>query len=208
MTRLLYSIIVTLGVCVNAAPLSAARAQGKDSTKACDKAAKTVEKGHPAHKETAALNALVYCGRAGATGVSGALSQSRLENDVSSLEQFYYIADRWRDAEIMNAAMQLSRDAGAAVPARVFAVRHLLKIVQPGSAYSYSALAAGMVPSTAGNGAVTPPCRHGFSSDNGGIVGTPLPSDFASQIAIALSQLAGDASVPAPVRNAAECAQY
>lgn len=213
MIRKLYTVILIVGASVVSAPTATARAQGdgqeSDSTKACDKAAKTVENGHPAHKQLAALNALVTCGKAGAIATATALAQSRLTSDLDALTQFYFTVNQWRDADVMNAAMQLSGDPGAAVPARVFAVSYLLRLLTTGAAYSYNILIAGVVQIGSASGVTaTPACRHGFSSDNAGLAGTPLPSHFDTQIANVLGRLAADPSIPVQVKNAAQCAQY
>ena len=188
-----------------------------DSAKACDKAAKTVQKGHPAHKEQAALNTLLTCGSMGATVTAGALAHSGMESDTDVLTSFYFTVNAWRDADIMSAAMQLAGDPGATFQSRVYAISHLLKLLTPGAAWSYGILVAGAVPSASagvgsgtsgGVASVTPPCRHGFSSDNAGNVGTPLPPGYYTQITSLLGRLATDTSVPMQVQNAAECAQY
>ncbi len=178
----------------------------------CDQAVKTVANGRPAHKEAAALEYLQLCGSDGARQMAGALAGTKSEADTTALIQFYYKANPWRDADVMNAAMQLVADPGATTPARVHGILSLMHVIRPGLSFPYSAVIRGpkdvvVRPTGPDVEAIEGlPCQvRGFGSGGPQIVGTPLPRDFVSRIHGLLSQIADDATVPEPVRNAAAC---
>ena len=210
--RILNSAVMMIGLSLVFAQSTAAQVTQRskdDARKACDKAADIIEKGDPKHKEVQALRDLLQCGSGGATTTARALADSRTEQDRMALGDFYAVANQWRDADVMNAAVQVARDATATVPARVFAIRHLLWLLTPGAEFNYEALVAGTIVVRSVDGERhTLPCRHGFSSDNSTVTGTLLPTDFVAQLTSVLNALFADTSVPVPVRNAAECIQW
>ncbi len=173
----------------------------------CANASRIVSSGRPAHKETDALNTLAGCGKLGARTIATTLIATRTEHDLGVLERFHSYVIVWRDAELMGAAIELAKDPGATVESRVFAIRDLLWTVRPGHMFEYNRLVAGIVRKATNDGIIiTPSCRiSSLSSDNGGLVGTPLPADYATRIEVVLNQLNADSTTPVQVRNAAEC---
>lgn len=211
--RAYYAIILVGGLSAICTRPAASQDTGRDftndSVKTCEKAADIVRKGHPAHKEQAAWDALVRCGKTGAAATVTAIAQTRVEQDPMALAPFYFRVNQWRDVNIMNAASQIALDPSATVPARVFAVSHLLWLLTPGAIYSYDILTTGAVAVSKPDGLhYTPACRHGLASDNSSVTGTPLPIGFEIPLGTMLNQLAADVSMPLQVRNAAECAKY
>lgn len=186
-----------------------ARAQaggGKSDAKACEKAAQIVEKGHPAKKLGAAFLTLSTCGTMAADALVTGLSQYTQEGDPLVLEEFMREIDNWRDGRIFDAVTALVTNAGAAAPARVFAVRHLLILTHPFLVYSYAGLTVGEVTtSDADLERTTIGCRAMMTSESAGQVAYPLPPNYATVIQSTLDSLASSASTPTIVRNAARC---
>ena len=189
-------------------PLSS-EAQDKKREKECDKAAKVIEKGHPAHKQADALNTLLGCGATGANATSAAIQASRTEQDTVVLRIFYDLVDGWRDAVVMQAALQVARDESAEAPARVFAIRHLLVLLRPSAQFAYGRLARSVsIPDDTSSARSVTSCASGYASERGELHATPLPVDFAAQVTQALEQIKGAPSVPTTVRNAAGCTRF
>lgn len=187
----------------------AARAQGATNAdaKTCDKAARIVEKGHPAQKEADAFLTLSGCGTVGANAIAAGLLTYANETDPVVLDAFMSQADNWRDAAIFDAATTLATNGSATPAARVFAVRHLLKLTHPYFTYSYGGLTAGDSTTAAPDGTVltTIGCSTALGSESPDRVGTPLPADYATRIQTTLSSLAASPATPTVVRNAVRC---
>ena len=186
---------------------SSAAAQNGDQVETCKKAVKTVENGHPAHKETSALAKLASCGKDGATVMARAVTESRTEADPTVLLHFYWDVDLWRDAQVMDAAIALARDPSAATPSRVFAIRHILGLLNRRAEFDYAGLLEGVRVVTEASGAqyVTGGCRFAMGSEVADLSGTALPADFRTRLRAVLLQLSGDTGVTSAVRNAAAC---
>lgn len=198
--------VVLLGAAVW--PLSSL-AQDRKSEKECIKAAKVIDKGHPAHKQAEALSTLLGCGRTGANATSAAIQDSRAELDTLVLRSFYGLVDGWRDAVVMQAALEVARDASAAAPARVFAIRHLLVLLRPSAQFTYDNLVRSVViPDDTSSARSVTSCASGYASGVVDAHGTPLPSDYAAQLTQALSQIKAAPSGPTSVRNAASCVRF
>lgn len=180
----------------------AVHAQGKKDAKECEKAAKVIDKGHPAHEKRDALKTLLECGKVGATATSAAILDSRTEQDTRVLLDFWNTADGWRDGVVMQAALQVARDGAAATPARVFAIRHLLVLISPGSHYSYGSLTKSMDPPDT----ITLTCSVGYSNHWRSYMSAPLPTDYLTQLEQAFVQIRESPSTPIAVRNATLCA--
>ena len=195
------SCVLTVLLGVACGSVSAAQGNSTNTIKSCSEAARFVENGRPAHKQVAALEYLENCGQTGATATAFALRQSGSEIDVKTLGVLYQSIDWWRDATIMNAAMELARDPGASVPARVFAMSHLLSLKNPGFIYGYDAMLEGPTSHHV-------PCVRGSVSYPRTLVGQPLPSDFVTQIEVVFRQIVADDSAPREVRNAAACIDF
>jgi hypothetical protein len=187
------------------------QAQSVVSEKECEKAAKIIARGHPEKKERDAFALLSACGSVGANALATGLGQYRSETDTVALELFMRPVDGWRDATIMDAAARLASDPAAAVPARVFAIRHLTRLVNPLFLFQYGNLAVGdsAVRDASGNLlSLSLGCAHVGGSWFPSRVGTPLPTDYRARIQALLVGLAKDSAAPTSVRNAAQCADF
>jgi hypothetical protein len=199
-------LILAAMIALNCGVSSSGHAQSAHD-KDCDKAAKTVQNGHPAHKLTAALNTLSGCGALGGQTTAAAVQGTRLETDTTALEEFYTIADMWRDASVMQAAINLAQDAGASSQARVYAVRHLLRVVRPRSIFRYGNLVRGNVTTVAADStiAIRPGCRESSVGSVPALVGSQLPPDYRVRIRELLATLASSSSSDIRLQNAAKC---
>lgn len=185
------------------------RAQDRKSEKECDKAAKIIDKGHPAHKQTVALTVLLGCGSTGATATAAAIQDSRAEGDTIVLARLYDLVDGWRDAVVMQAAHQVAGNESAVAPARVFAIRHLLVLLRPSAQFAYGRLVRSVfIPDDTSSAQSVTSCASGYASEREGVHGTPLPTDYAAQLTQALAQLKSASAAPASVRNAAACTRF
>lgn len=210
MRNIVSFIAITVCLCLGDATTAAGQADRGDRVTPCEKATKTIENGHPAHKMDAALAYLVWCGNAGAQLTASALTGTRVESDTAVLMRFYLSANRWRDAGIMNAAMQLVRDPAATVESRAFASMHLLGLLHPTWDYHYGDVIAGtrVVTHPDGSQRILSGCRvTGYGSEAPDAAATPLPADYATRIRAFLAQVANDATVPEPIRNTAACGE-
>ena len=181
-----------------------AQGNSTNSIKSCSEATRFVQNGRPAHKQTAAIDYLARCGNAGATVVAGTVASVHDERDLNTLNEFFTLLYAWRDATVMQATITLAQDGSATVPARVFAITNLLRLVNPGYQYSYAKL------TEEGVHAPHIPCVHGYASvgTSGAAFGQPLPADYESRIGAVLTSLSNDTSQPLAVRNAASCIAF
>jgi hypothetical protein len=181
------------------------------SQKECDKAAKIVAKGHPEKKQPSALQTLAACGPIGAQALATGMNEYRTETDTGSLAVFMRAADRWRDANIMNTAIQLASDPSATVESRVFALRHITGLVNPYFLFDYAAMIAGRNEVRDSNGVLvswTLGCPRVMRSWKPNLVGTPLPADYRTRIQSTIEAIATNTSLPAMLRNATQCADF
>ncbi|HYC50728.1 MAG TPA: hypothetical protein VEB19_06455 [Gemmatimonadaceae bacterium] len=114
--------------------------------------------------------------------------------------------DSWRDAEIMSEAMRIARDPHAVGSARVFAIRHLMALLQPHKQFSFEQLVAGL------DSTVTPDrveyelgCMGALNPGRRAASVTPLPSGFEDRIKALLREISANESEPRAIRNAATC---
>jgi hypothetical protein len=105
---------------------------------------------------------------------------------------------------MMSAALMIASDASATMPARVFAISHLLKLVSPRITYSYSALLQRSRAETTNR---LVPCIPYAAGTHAAplTTGAPLPPNYANTLAAELLRIADDASAPTEVRYAATC---
>lgn len=122
------------------------------------------------------------------------------------LTRLYETVDSWRDAVVMKAALDVTNDAGASVPARVYALRHLIQLVNPGQYFGYGNLIVGDVPGQGANSnTITRGCHRMLASGRADVSATPLVSDYEQRIRAVATNLAGSSSAPVALRNAAAC---
>ena len=200
-----YAIALSLVVSLGATALHAQDSTQMDD-QLCKKAVKIVEKGRPEKKEGWAWNLISRCGPAGAQAMATGMHALRLERDVNVLEEFMWLADNWRDADLMRAAVALASDGTASAETRVFAIRHLIGLLNGSHRYSFDGLTA------SSDSTVTPEmvtytvgCRWASGSAHWNVTATPLSATYNAEILAVLSALAKDAQQPKIVRNAARC---
>jgi hypothetical protein len=197
------AVVLILG----APSLLAAQNNANKDDKACEQAAKIVAKVHPEKKEESAFLILTGCGASAANAFATGIAQYTHETDIAALDVFMSQVDNWIDSGIMTTAAALATNSAASPEARVFAVRYLLVLVRPYNRFAYAGLTVGDVSTTDAEGSIvtTTGCRSQMGSERADQVGTPLPADYADRIRQTLTRLAGDATAPAVVRNAARC---
>jgi hypothetical protein len=174
----------------------------------CEKAAAIIAKGHTSEADDWAFSALRPCGAAGARAFVAGIAHYRTETDVAALEDFMTQVDNWRDASIFDAVTALATDSAATPQARVFAVRHLILLVQPNFLLTYAGL------TRKADTTVTPDLVtwqevgcviQMISAPHGSIRGSPLPADYETRLRETLASLVSSPSVPLAVRYAAGC---
>jgi hypothetical protein len=208
MRRIFKVALVVANVCLPAAAMTQNSASDRATAwKAqCGEASARMDRSTSSSARSREMTALLQCGKEGAAATARALAGTRSMADVAVLRQYYYSIDGWRDADVMAAALTMAQDRQAATPARVFAVKHLLGLLSPGTVFSYDELIRGSTSTKrAGLLVVRPGCHRAVASGSGNTVGTPLPSNYGSDIQAALARLSGDRSAPAALRNAAAC---
>ena len=187
-------------ILLSATIASTATAQSRDKANSCRKAVKTA-------KEASELAMLGTCGKKGAVVLARAMHDSRMEIDPVVLTRLYSDVDLWRDAEVMEAAITLARDASAATPSRVFAIRHLLGLIDRRAEFDYESLIMGTRIVTGASIAqyISGGCRFAMGSELADVSGTLLPSEFRTRLRAVLRQLSEDATSAVAVPNAADC---
>jgi hypothetical protein len=182
--------------------------QGVSSAE-CDKAAAIVGKGHATETDGWAFAALRPCGAAGGRAFVAGIAHYTTETDVAALQDFMTQVDNWRDASIFDAVTALATSSAATPQARVFAVRHLILLVQPNFLLTYGGLTSkpdttvepGLVMVQQGGGCAA----QMISAPHGSIRGSPLPADYEARIRATLASLASSPAVPVAVRYASRC---
>lgn len=200
-----YAVTAILAVALGATVLHAQNTTNSDDHP-CMKAVEIVKKGRAEKNEGGAWNLIGRCGPAGAKAMAVGMHALRLERNVNVLDHFIWQADNWRDADLMRAAVTLATDRTASAEARVFAVRHLIGLLNGSHRYSFDGLTTG------NDSTVTPEmvvynwgCSWAGGSAHWNVTATPLASGYKGEIVAVLSALAKDAQQPKIVRNAARC---
>jgi hypothetical protein len=148
------------------------------------------------------------CGQVGANAFATGLAKLAAVTDTARLDDFMSAADNWGDASVYNAAKSLAVNSGATPQARVFAIRHLIGLVQRHTRFDYGGLVVGADTTTLADGTrrFSDGCEAGYVSERAGsIVATPLPPHVEDEIRTTLASLAGAQSAPKQVRAAAAC---
>jgi hypothetical protein len=137
------------------------------------------------------------------------LSDTRLEQDTTAVQQATSLTQYVHDARVLAAALALATDSAATIPARLGALRALLWAKAPGHPYySLSAL-------TAPPECVRPRCLSSYTSHfyRGGpvagdttrwpVFGRPMPDRYVDRIDSAAARIEHDSSTPESLRTAA-----
>ena len=209
MRRVLFGTL-GLGLMLSSGPISTLAAQ-QVSAPDCDRAASAVSRGRVAPTDEWAFGALSSCGPAGARALATGMAYYRAETNVAALEDYMTQVDNWRDQTIFESALALANNDAATVQARVFAVRHLMLLLEPQLLLTYDGLVRKADTTETRDMVVWQ--RVGctaqmVSAPHGSLKGAPLPADYKARIADTFRSLFGDSKAPAPLRNAANCARY
>jgi hypothetical protein len=200
--------VVGVGFAWSCIASSSVAAQSREPDR-CAKAAKVISKGHPAERDNWAFLELSVCGVVGANAFAAGIAHYRTETNIDALDRFFWFGpDNWRDATILTVVTRLANDRTATPQARVFAVRHLIGLLQPRIVFSYADLTQGADTTITADGTTyySFGCAAQMVSHGGGsLAGAPLPPDAEARIRATLHALAEDPAVPKPVRNAAQC---
>lgn len=107
----------------------------------------------------------------------------------------------------MDAVTHVATSGSATPQVRVLSVRHLIRLVNVYSMYTYYGLTIGerRVTDAEGNIVVSSGCHHNYGSERATRVGTPLPDDYEARFRLTLSALVNSPSAPSEVRQAASC---
>lgn len=205
MMRSIAHSAIAVGIAVTAAAASDLRAQ---TASECSAAAKIVSSGNVRTSEEDAFLTLAGCGTVGANAYATGIPKLANVSDTVRLGTFMDAADAWRDAGILAASTQLANNESAKVQARVYAIRHLMTLVQPLCRAGYAGLvvAADTTALPDGSQSWTFGCQtHMVSEPLGYLDGTVLPATYKDQIRATLTALAGSPSTPKQVRAAASC---
>ncbi|HEX6049433.1 MAG TPA: hypothetical protein VFZ21_09190, partial [Gemmatimonadaceae bacterium] len=172
-----------------------------------DAAAKIVASANVKPNQRHAYLTLGGCGAVGANAFATGIAKLASVTDTVRLDDFMSAADNWGDASVYNAAAHLANNTSATPQARVFAIRHLIGLVNRYTRFGYGGLVAAADTTLAdGTRMVSTGCEGGFTSaPSGTIVATPLPSNAADQIRATLAGLVANQSAPKQVRAAAAC---
>jgi hypothetical protein len=181
-----------------------AGSRGRDAR--CDQALRAIRASYQPHRQGNELAVLPGCGSEGARETARAIAATRSEQDVGALSRAWGAIDRWRDADVMRAALTVAQDNGASTRARVFATMHLIQLLHPGQVFTYQGIVKdGTYRKKGGNVIYTPGCARAYGGGHSDAFATPLPRDYVTQIQPVLDRMSEDASLPKELRNAAWC---
>jgi hypothetical protein len=176
----------------------------------CRLAVQIFTRGQPAPQEEWAWTVIQQCGAEGGVALASALRNARSSTDVDYLDRLAGRARWLRDGAVFSAAIDVTADRGASVPARLRAIIVLLYTTRlaedhiRGIPLSYQDL---LSPFDERSGLPHPTCGMGRTS--AGEVrpyeGAPLPADYKDQIRTVGKDIFGDTTEPTDVRSAAFC---
>jgi hypothetical protein len=196
-------------------PAAAAAQEDPDSIRLrndCRLAAQIIARGHPEPHEAWAWDVIHRCGSEGGVALAAGLRALRQSSDTALLDRLT-TKGRWlRDGAFFSAAVDVSGDRSATVPARLFSMIVLLyaeRLERPtsnGLPIHYRDLLSPVDPTT---GFPTGSCgldRYSFSTRNlMPSAGAPLPADYRRQIVELGGRLFRDSTEAQEVRVAAFC---
>ena len=178
------------------------------SAQQCDAAARIVSSGSVSENQRSAYLTLSRCGAVGANAFAAGMAKLTTVTDTIQLDDFMSAADNWGDASVYDAATRLAVNSSATPQARVFAIRHLIGLVERHQAFDYGGLVVGADTTVLADGTIqfTVGCGGGYVSEPAHtLVATPLPSNAADQIRVTLASLVASRAAPKQVRAAAAC---
>lgn len=178
------------------------------ATPGCDSAATVVSNGQPRSMPEWALGTLTRCGRGGAKALAVGMSHYGADTDVATLDDYMTQVDNWRDEAVFEAAMKIATNPMASAQARVFAVRHLILLVQPNLLLTYAGMTKKADTTETPTMVIwqeTGCVAQMISPPRGELAGSPLPADFETRVRSALATLARAPETPEVVRRASRC---
>lgn len=167
----------------------------EDPRTACERAVTIASHDYPQRRLDWALSTLQSCEGAGADAAAHALLSMRSATDTLSLDAQTDAINGWRDSALFGAGLQLASDRGATKESRVFALRYLLSLVQPGMLASYGDFARKSEHWCMGQAIRTDMLTEG----------RPLPIGYVEIIRVFGTRASEDAANPLEVRLAASC---
>jgi len=185
-------------------------AQNLSSAK-CVSAAAIVAKGRPNEADSWAYAALQPCGSVGPKAFVQGIAKYKDETDIAALEDFMTQVDNWTDASVFQAVTELAMDSTATQQVRVFAVRHLIYLLEPLMLYNYAGLTRKADTTVTAEMSTWQDvgCVGAMrSAPYGSFKGAPLPVDYKRRIRATAASLVSSPTVPMRVRYAALCALH
>lgn len=172
----------------------------------CRLAAQVLRTGHPAPRFQWATAVIHRCGvHEAAPALVAALDRLRSSSDSAEVNQVWGQVQYLRDARVYRTAMQVARDKGASMVARMSALMWLQRIRAPRQLALKDEVTGGFD----ANGRVRGGCgRYSrLAGESPFVAGEPLPLDFEAEITALGQTIAADESQPLDVRTAARCAE-
>ena len=111
----------------------------------CRRAAAVVATGHPAPQDRWAFQAIRTCGQPGAAAIAAGLGATRSEAYGPDLDRLAGLTLWFRDGQLFRQAMNVARDPGASLAARLFALRAVVWQIEstPLGGADYASIATG-----------------------------------------------------------------
>jgi hypothetical protein len=169
----------------------------------CRLAEQVMNTGHPERHREWARGYIGSCGtETWGRAAAAAVRRSRMSQDRRTLEAEWASAHLLRDSVLFAAAMEIAGDANSSIGARIFAVRYLIRLIDPNPVVTYDLMARGLD----AKGRRTSPCyERTVAGRLAEYPGVPLPADLRGRIAALLRRVYVDPAQPAEVRSAALC---
>ena len=144
-----------------------------------------------------ALGHLSRCGPQGGRALARELRQLRDESDVVAMQRMFIEIARIRDAEVLEAALELAADRGATLEARVAALRIFVEYQDPTVTTTFGYF---MLPRSNSSLMV--------GQDGGRREGAPLPDNWMDDVRMLLARIMEDPSEGESMRHGARRALY
>lgn len=169
----------------------------------CRLAEQVMTTGHPEPHRAWARGYIGFCGaETWGRAAAAAVRRSRTSQDRRTLEAEWASAHLLRDSVLFGAAMEIAGDASSSIAARIFAVRYLIRLIDPNPVVTYDLMVRGLD----AKGRRTSPCyERTVAGRLAEYPGVPLPADLRGRIAALLGRVYFDPAQPAEMRSAALC---
>lgn len=156
-----------------------------------------------------ALGVLVTCGAEGGRTAAMMARTLRASTDTAILKTFVGMLANFRDAAVLDAALEIARDRTASIPARVYAFRTLF-VLRSGKTWAgYRSMLREDATADSTLAGLIAPCGEEFQIADAApfwYEGAPLPADFRQRVTALTEQVVRDRTEPVRVRSASTCA--